>query len=150
MTSRTHNVDDGASSRHEGRLRAELDKALTTIQTQASEIAGLKADLDESRDDVSRWIFRIADIRTASGLGVRPMLDELPGEIAKLAAAASQVPPLQSALDEALEGLKELGDPNFNGEPGMSIYAAAQNEFGRRQRLASSLYDRLKGRTRDA
>lgn len=51
-------------------------------------VSSLKADkaeaerkLAEAEDENTRWLFRMADIRESSGIGVKPMLGEVPGAL---------------------------------------------------------------------
>lgn len=60
-------------------------------------------ELEEARDGESRWLLRVSAIREASGLGAKPMLDELPGEIAKIADRARLVDELVEGLEQAMD-----------------------------------------------
>lgn len=72
-------------------LRDKADQAAKLLEERTRE-------LEESREGESRWLLRVSAIREASGLGAKPMLDELPGEIAKIAARARLVDELVDDL----------------------------------------------------
>lgn len=67
--------------------------ALLSALSEATERAGrMERERDEEReraeraegerdDAIARWCIRMADVREASGIGVKPMLDEVPGAI---------------------------------------------------------------------
>lgn len=96
-----------------------MRKAATALRAQAERVRVLEG---ENADTIVRWCARMAEIREASGVGVKPMLDEVPGAIAERIAAAEaraeaaerRAGELEAERDEALmiaEGpstLKEL------------------------------------------
>jgi hypothetical protein len=71
----------------------------------AQEVVALLNAFAEAEDENVRWLFRMADIRDASGLGAKPMLDELPGEIAKIVERALAAEAREKRLRAALEQL---------------------------------------------
>lgn len=185
MTSRTHNVDDGASSRHESPVHdepntlppptpEEVEKAkagaafyvardamvpawhvaplLTTIQTQASEIEGLRLALLGGEDApgyaMSLPLAQVLDTHAQHQSFMRDCADR----------NGFRAEQLQSAVDEALEALRPFADvtasytagglsadlrhgPTFVTESGHQEKLAPKHFFAVR-----ALYDRLKGR----
>lgn len=149
-----------------------LDRLLTTIQTQASEIEGLK---EERRKVIERIPIDYLKRHDAPGATAPTAALDLPGAmksyaddrwtlIERFSEAKSQVQALQSALDEALEVLKVFRtvarfiDSNWYNGPkdDRSTFRSglAWVENGIKKTLtigdfrrASALYDRLKGRT---
>ena len=72
---------------------------------------------EAERDDaIARWCIRMADVREASGVGVKPMLDEVPGAIkariaaieARAQAAEAKVEELEAPFDWTAEDLVDL------------------------------------------
>lgn len=63
----------------------DLRTVLTALRAQAERMRVLEGERDE---EIVRWCARMAEIREASGVGMKPMLDEVPGAIAERIAAA--------------------------------------------------------------
>lgn len=77
----------GAAARKINRILRERKRAADLLTSKEAEIETLRRERDDARDGESRWLLRFQDIREASGLGVRPMLDELAGAIRDLLAS---------------------------------------------------------------
>ena len=99
------------------RLRRVSDRrsltigAIWTIAGEAAdEITRLQAELAEARDQ-DRLIMLLAEVRRASGVGHKPMLDEVPGAIRArfegIEARATQAEAQRDALAEALTRLRD-------------------------------------------
>lgn len=63
---------------------------------------------EQERDDaIARWCIRMADVREASGVGVKPMLDEVPGAIkARIDAIEARAQAAEAKVKEAEETLR--------------------------------------------
>lgn len=111
-----------------------LIKAAARIQSDASIIQGLRAELEEANAENSRWLFRFADIREASGVGVKPMLTELPdaikaemdelrARVAELEARAGEAEAENARLLNAFDGLDLIPD---DGEGDHGLFPQAE------------------------
>jgi NADH:ubiquinone oxidoreductase subunit D len=47
-------------------------------------VLAMLAEIEEASEDYARWITRMSEIREASGIGVKPMLGEIPAALAEL------------------------------------------------------------------
>lgn len=89
----------------------DLRRVLAALRAQAERVRVLEGERDEA---LVRWCARMAEIREASGVGVKPMLDEVPGAIAERIAAAEaraeaaerRAGELEGALKGAVEHLE--------------------------------------------
>ena len=63
----------------------DLRRVLAALRAQVERVRVLEGERD---DTLVRWCARMAEIREASGVGMKPMLDEVPGAIAERIAAA--------------------------------------------------------------
>lgn len=89
-------------------------------RTAAALIERLSAERDEAQAENSRWLIRMEAIREASGVGVLPMLSELPDAIAaKMAGLSAE----REGLREALEALlaSTVGPKVFGGDGGTFV-----------------------------
>lgn len=59
-------------------LIRNLEAQNEDAETRATEA---ERKLAEAEDENTRWLFRMADIREASGIGAKPMLGEVPGAL---------------------------------------------------------------------
>ena len=105
---------------------AALEEAEALVSVKDAERALLSALSSEreraeraeaERDDaIARWCIRMADVREASGVGVKPMLDEVPSAIkaridaieARAQAAEAKVEELEAPFDWTAEDLVDL------------------------------------------
>ncbi len=70
--------------------------------------------LAEAEEESCRWVFRFAEVREASGIGVKPMLSEVPGELRKM----------RSLIDRAADLMRQCTDPErFEGASTLNVYA---------------------------
>ncbi|MDM8352849.1 hypothetical protein [Brevundimonas diminuta] len=70
--------------------------------------------LAEAEETSTRWAIRFAELRKAAGIGVKPMLSEVPGELRKM----------RSLLDRAAELMRQCTDPKrFEGASTLNVYA---------------------------
>lgn len=70
--------------------------------------------LAEAEDENTRWAFRFAEVREAAGVGVKPMLSEVPGELRKM----------RSLINRAADLMRQCTDPDrFEGASTLNVYA---------------------------
>jgi len=70
--------------------------------------------LAEAEDENARWAIRFAELRKAAGIGVKPMLSDVPGELRKM----------RSLIDRAAELMQQCTDPErFEGSSTLNVYA---------------------------
>ena len=74
------------------------------IASRDAEIERLRGEVAEARDQ-DRWIIRMAEIREASGVGHKPMLDEVSAAIkAKIATKDAALGEAEDAITDARAG----------------------------------------------
>lgn len=94
-------------------MLAKLETARKDRDAAEAAVEAAKAEVSEA---VSRWCIRMADVREASGIGHKPMLDEVPGAIkariseieARAQAAETKLATLTEALKDALAGWRYI------------------------------------------
>lgn len=94
-------------------LREDLNNILLALSSERERAEMAEAERD---DAIARWCIRMADVREASGVGVKPMLDEVPGAIkariaaieARAQAAEAKVKELEAPFDWTAEDLVDL------------------------------------------
>lgn len=120
---------------------ADLRLLLSALKAEREKVAGLTRERDEADN---RWIFRMAAIREASGLGDRPMLDELPAEIGKIAARAQSAEPLLAEAAWVLEPFAEAADHLHPGNPddGLTLDGVEVRAWRAARTLSAKLKDR--------
>ncbi len=70
--------------------------------------------LAEAEETSTRWAIRFAELRKAAGIGVKPMLSDVPGELRKM----------RSLIDRAAELMQQCTDPErFEGSSTLNVYA---------------------------
>lgn len=80
-------------------LCAQPGEELSALLTRAADtIRALKTALDDESNAVARWIIRFSEVRSASGIGVKPMLDEVPAALAALKSRAEAAEAKLAAL----------------------------------------------------
>lgn len=93
---------------------AEVARAGQNLQSQRIAITEAERKLAEAEEENSRWAIRFADVREAAGIGVKPMLSEVPGELRQM----------RSMLDRAAELMRQCTDPDrFEGASTLNVYA---------------------------
>lgn len=98
---------------------AVIDETIALLRSQASEITALRGERDtaraESSETIARWCIRMADVRAASGVGVKPMLDELPDAIrARFQALEDKLKTAEGALT-VIGNASERSERMFGG-----------------------------------
>ncbi|WP_303718052.1 hypothetical protein [Brevundimonas naejangsanensis] len=84
------------------------------VRRMASALTEAERKLAEAEDENARWAFRFAEVREAAGIGVKPMLSEVPGELLKM----------RSLLDRAADLMRQCTDPErFEGASTLNVYA---------------------------
>ena len=122
------NIADYAMIREAREAMSDAANALSSERERAERA-------ENERDDaIARWCIRMADVREASGVGVKPMLDEVPGAIkARIDAIEAKVKQAERLIAKARtlsDTLKAYGYPvsaahwaNASGQ--MSVQARA-------------------------
>ena len=93
-----------------------IRQALGALSALSSERERAERAEAERDDAIARWCIRMADVREASGVGMKPMLDEVPGAIkaridaieARAQAAEAKVKELEAPFDWTAEDLVDL------------------------------------------
>lgn len=97
-------LDRCGQSRTEGGTDGNAEETLTLkgrIMNLVADRQAAEADRDEAQAECARWLSRMADVREASGIGVKPMLSEIP---AALAALKADQDGLRAALEKIADG----------------------------------------------
>jgi len=102
-------------------LREDLNRkheACQIAQDQAMENGSRAREaerkLAEADEENNRWLVRMADVREASGIGMKPMLSEVPGELRKM----------RSLIDRAADLMRQCTDPDrFERASTLNVYA---------------------------
>lgn len=80
----------------------------------ARRITEAERKLAEAEETSTRWAIRFAELRKAAGIGVKPMLSDVPGELRKM----------RSLIDRAAELMQQCTDPErFEGSSTLNVYA---------------------------
>jgi len=86
----------------------DLRHFIASLTEAAALIERLSAERDEAQAENSRWLLRMEAIREASGVGVLPMLSELPDAIAaKMAGLSAE----REGLEAAMSLIRAMTDP---------------------------------------
>ena len=89
-------------------LLAKLETARKDRDAAEAAVEAAKAEVSEA---VSRWCIRMADVREASGIGHKPMLDEVPGAIkARISEIEARAQAAETKLATLTEALEEIED----------------------------------------
>lgn len=80
--------------------KLETSEAAGIVEGWQDRATEAERKLAEAEDESSRWAFRFAEVREAAGIGVKPMLSEVPGELLKM----------RERLDEAVWHVTRLAD----------------------------------------
>jgi hypothetical protein len=91
-------------SRREGQCQgcydAEREEAASAIESAQALLGERTRERDDAQEAESRWLLRVHNIRYAAGVGVKPMLDELPAAIAaRIADAQAEAARLRDGCD---------------------------------------------------
>jgi hypothetical protein len=81
--------------------KLETSEAAGIVEGWRARATEAERKLAEADEENTRWLFRMADIREASGIGVKPMLGEVPGALRAM----------RERLDEAVGLLRQAIEP---------------------------------------